>query len=406
MELQLQPTEKVTLCGHCFFCTHFTILWKLKKEGAFMAKYKKRKDGRYCTKIDIGRDPETGKRKYQMVYGKTIAELEKKKSEVITSLDRGLYIVPNKTTFGDYKESWYNAKCIGLEMHTKRMYRTILNNYLIDLEDKLPKEITKSDIQKVINDFADKPRTCEQIKLTLNQIFESGIDDGLLYKNPCRNISLPKRQKTQKRPLTRLEDILSDVSEFDEREGAFVKIIKYCGLRKEEALALTKDDIDFTKNTIKVNKALVFSHNRPIIKDTKSKAGMREIPMPIDLSNYLHYYISTLDTDYLFYNLRNNCLITEQGYRKMWGSILEKMKRKAKDDGLDYEASGLTAHIFRHNYATMLYYAGIGIKEAQKLLGHSSISMTMDIYTHLEDSNDLTTQKLNTYLTNKRIGNE
>ena len=54
----------------------------------------------------------------------------------------------------------------------------------------------------------------------------------------------------------------------------------------------------------------------------------------------------------------------------------------------------------------MLYYAGIGIKEAQKLLGHSSISMTMDIYTHLEDSNDLTTQKLNTYLTNKRIGNE
>ena len=71
------------------------------------AKYKKRKDGRYCTKIDTGRDPQTGKRRYQMVYAKTIAELEKKRAEIITSLNKGLYISPTANeTLGTYKKKW------------------------------------------------------------------------------------------------------------------------------------------------------------------------------------------------------------------------------------------------------------------------------------------------------------
>lgn len=367
-----------------------------------MAKYKKRKDGRYCAKIDTGRDAKTGKRKYQMVYARTIAELEIKRSEVINSLDKGFYVAPNQTTFGEYKEKWYTSKSIKIEMHTKRMYRNILDNHLKSLEEKTPKEITKTDIQTIIDKNRNKPRICEQIKMTINQILESAIDDNLLYKNPCRNITLPKREKSNKRPLSTQEDILSDISDFTEREHAFVKIIKYCGLRKEEALALTKKDVNFKKNTIKINKALVFDNNRPIIKAPKSNAGIREIPMPNELNDFLKHYFSILETDYLFYNLRDKKQITEQSYKKMWTSIIKKMNIKSRERKMNYIVEDLTAHIFRHNYATILYYAGVGIKEAQRLLGHSSISMTMDIYTHLEDCNDLTTQKLNSFIKSKK----
>lgn len=367
-------------------------------EGSKMSKYKKRKDGRYCTKADIGRNIETGKRQYQMVYGKTIPELERRKSELIHSLDKGFYVTPNKITFKDYSATWFQSKSLGIEMHTKRMYKIILKNYFKSIEDKGFKEITKSDIQTIINENSSKARTCQQIKMTLNQIMESAIDDGLLYKNPCRTITLPKTTKINKRPLSREEDVLSDVTEFSDRECAFVKIIKYAGLRKEETLALTKQDINFKRNIIRINKALVFDNNIPIIKATKSAAGVRDIPMPEKLSIYLKQYLTKLETDNLFYSLGGKKTITEQSYKKMWSSIIKKMNTKAIEMEMNYEIKGLTAHIFRHNYATMLYYAGIKIKEAQKLLGHSSISMTLDIYTHLEDNNDLTTLKLDTFL--------
>lgn len=366
------------------------------------AKYKKRKDGRYCTKIDTGRDPQTGKRRYQMIYAKTIAELEKKRAEIITSLNKGLYISPTvNETFGTYKKKWLQQKAICIELNTLQMYKNA-SKYLSALDDLLLREITRSNIQDIINQNVSHPRTCQQIKITAQQIMESAIEDGLLYKNPCRKLIIPKYKAKEKRPLTPQEDLLSDVSDFSNRETAFIKIIKYAGLRKGETLALYKKDIDFKKGVIIVSKSLAFEKNIPYLKEPKSEAGYREVPMPKELIIYLKQYTSNLADDLLFQNIKNGGLVTRQGYKKMWESIIKKMNKKSVEMNLDYYVENLTAHIFRHNYATTLYYAGVQLKEAQYLMGHSTIQVLLDIYTHLEENNEAVTQKLNNYYDNKQ----
>jgi len=80
----------------------------------------------------------------------------------------------------------------------------------------------------------------------------------------------------------------------------------------------------------------------------------------------------------------------------MYAAIMSKLKNKAVELGEEVPEN-LTSHIFRHGYATDLYYAGVGLKDAQYLLGHSTASVTMDIYTHLDKRRTDARDKLMTY---------
>lgn len=100
--------------------------------------------------------------------------------------------------------------------------------------------------------------------------------------------------------------------------------------------------------------------------------------------------------EFLF-TMNNGEPITKSSFRKFWDGIIKELQEAAKKiDGTSL-ASDITPHIFRHTYATSLYYAGIDIKTAQYLLGHASIQMTLDVYTHLKRlENSNIADKLNT----------
>ena len=182
-----------------------------------MAKYKKRKDGRYATTILIGYNDE-GKPILKPIYGKTISELELKKSQVLVDLDRKIYVSNRSVTFKEYSERWIETKKISVTKQTIYMYESIFNNHINTLNDTYLIDITKQDIQDIINRAAHLKRTCQKIKITLNQIFESAIDENLLYKNPARGITLPKYKAEKKRKLTASEEILTEQTEFNNTE--------------------------------------------------------------------------------------------------------------------------------------------------------------------------------------------
>jgi integrase len=79
-----------------------------------------------------------------------------------------------------------------------------------------------------------------------------------------------------------------------------------------------------------------------------------------------------------------NKWMSKSSYVRFWNGIIKAMG-----------AEDLTAHIFRHNYATMLYYSNVSIKMAAKLMGHNSINMIMEIYAHLDEMQERTAEKLN-----------
>lgn len=362
-----------------------------------MAKYKKREDGRYQANIFTHIDETTKARKFETVYAYSIPDLDNKKAEIKDRVNKGIYSNDKGLTVGKWADKWFLTNKANEHSKTKEMYQNIVYKHIIpSLGDIRLKELVKSDIQLMINKAYDTPRTCQQIRMTINQILEGAIDDGLIYKNVCKDLTMPKYKAAEKDSLPNIVNKALDIAVLTDKEKAYVYIIRYCGLRRGEALALMKNDIDIENKKLTVSKALVIGTNK--IDKTKTISGMRTISMPKIVADFLKGYIDTLKGLYLFEMERKGGLMTKSSYDKFWGKIVKKLNEAVGGTEKHKVIKGLGAHAFRHDYATMLYYAGISAKEAQYMLGHSDILITLNIYTHLDKNKSDAVSKIDAYL--------
>lgn len=364
-----------------------------------MAKYKKRKDGRYATTVLVGYKPD-GKPNNVFLSAKTEKELKDKIFELKMKMKTGAVVKTSDTLLKDYADSWLETYKASASFNTKAMYVNAINCHIKPEIGHIPlNKIVRSDIQKLINDRQEHPRTCEIIRLTLVQILNSAIDDKLLHENVAKKVTLPKRHKAEKRALTELEKEAIKKADFTIQEKAFVMLLFYFGLRRGECLALTKADINLKKKTLTVNKTVIFDKNTPAIKNgAKSDAGNRTLPIPESIEPFLKEFLQSVDSFYLFKGKTTETLSKTQ-YVKMWERIIKKMNAavtsdKEKEIGAK-PITRLTAHIFRHNYCTMLYYSGISQKKAVELMGHSDLKMIMEVYAHLDEEKEAVQEKLN-----------
>ena len=146
-----------------------------------MAKYTKRSDGRYQTKITTDIIvPETGKKKTITVYGKSIAELNANKAKALEELDKGIYLLDRSTTFGAYKWRWLELYKSSRETNTYEGYRNILKNHTSCLDSLKLIDIRKSDVQSGYNALNGHDDLQRRFYQTVNQILRSAIDDNLI----------------------------------------------------------------------------------------------------------------------------------------------------------------------------------------------------------------------------------
>ena len=348
------------------------------------AKYRKRKDGRYETKIDVGKDA-NGKRIRETVYGKTIQELESSIAEIKHSLANNTYIRDKSCTFSQYADTFIDTKRLMVEPRTLEMYESILRNYSDPIANRKINDISRADIQAIINENATKGRTCQKIKVCFGAIFKQAMIDNLIVKNPCTGLQIPYYQAPEKRPLTDDEKILLEETEFTDKQKVFLTIGQNYGLRKEEILALRKDSFNFKTNEMKVNHAAVFIHSRPTERPTKNHES-RTLKLFPDDAEIIKAFIETLDFSEEPHIFRNNDgrWITLIGFRRMWENIISRMNKTADDLDLPHPQN-LTCHTLRHNFATDCYYAGLPMLETRKLTGHKSLTVLTQIYTHLDE---------------------
>lgn len=360
-----------------------------------MAKYKKRKDGRYATSFIIGYTDD-GKPKRRVLYGRTILELDNKVAEFKSLQNKGIIIDDQSLTVEAWAKKWLELYKQDKAYNTYAMYKNALETHIIPQIGAIRlSALKKHNLQEILNNLVNdgKLRSAEIVRLTLRQIIHQAICQEYLYKDVSVGLSLPKHIKPQKRALTDAELELIKSANLSPKERIFLDILYYTGLRKGEALALTVGDIDLVNKTLTVNKNLVFVGNTSQIKPSpKSDAGNRTLPLPSPLIKSLAAYIKQLDNMYLFTQLTNSNLMSKSSFRRFWDDLIDKLNIAAggeactRKSGIRFIAPDITPHLFRHTYATNLYYADIDVKTAQYLLGHSSIQMTMDIYTHLDDS--------------------
>ena len=369
-----------------------------------MDKYKKRPDGRYATSTIIGYTDD-GKPKRKVIYGRTIAELDRKVADFKSLQNKGIIIDDGGMTVQQWAEKWLQLYKADKSYNTYIMYKRTIDNHITpNIGNIRLNALKKHQIQELLNSTLQNghQRTAELIKMTLHQIIQQAIIEEYIYRDVTVGLALPKKKKSEKRALTDAEKALVRSTVLTNKERAFIDLLYYTGVRRGEALALMLSDIDFVNRKLSITKNLVMKDNGSSIKNSpKTDSGRRDIPLPNTLIKSLQKYLPEISSVYLFTQKTNDELMTKSSFRQFWNNILNKLNVAAggnnfkkshpsKDRPIHLIAKDITPHIFRHSYATNLYYAGIDIKTAQYLLGHSSIEMTMDIYTHL-DTNKVST---------------
>ena len=338
----------------------------------------KRKDGRYEGRYikQYGID---GKPQWGYVYGKTYAEtkgkLNIKKVEKATPKAR----ISSEITIYEWVEKWiYTQRQIKLS--TRMMYFSFLENHIkrsigtIAL-GKISSEALQTFIDNETEKYSAKTihSVFSMLRLALSAANEKGYVGSI-----CNNIKLPKVRKSQLRVLSQQEQkqLEKIICEQNNRYDIGILICLYTGIRIGELCALKWENIDLKNGTIFIDKTVQRVRNEDvknkaktsvIFSTPKSSSSIRMIPIPSFLILLLRKYELThgfvLHNDGRFVDTRN----VSRRFKK----LLELA-----------ELPNLKYHILRHTFATRALELGFDAKTLSEILGHSSVTITLNLYAH------------------------
>ena len=350
------------------------------------------------------------------VYAKNLETLREKESE-IQSLETAnqAKFDSRTTTLNDVFFLWKELKR-GLRPNTFQNYCYMYEQYVQDGLGRLYiASIRKSDIKRFFNSLSDERRlregTIEAVQTVLHQVFQIAVDDEWIEKNPSdhavKELKRSHQLDSKKRmALTKAEQdlLFSFLSENtpNARWYPITAVLLGTGMRVGEATGLRWCDIDFEENMIDVNHTLVYYSNgnhkcKFAINDTKTPASKRLIPMTKsvreaflmekEMQEQLDVVCSaTIDgyTDFVFLN-RFGGLHTQGTLNKVYKRIIRDCNDAEflKSENPSVLLPNFSSHTLRHTFATRLCESGMNMKLIQDILGHSDISTTMDIYTHV-----------------------
>lgn len=287
-------------------------------------------------------------------------------------------------TFQRVAEEWQREHWETIGYKTAEAYTAPLRRLVSQYDRYEITAITAADVSAYLSALGRQnfsKRSVQMHRDILNMIFNFAIVAGYTNTNPCTAVSLPRNLNTTKREIPSDEAIQAVKDGLSAPFGLFALICLYSGLRRGEALALRYEDIDRKNGLIHVTKAVEFIGNNPHLKPPKTAAGSRDAILLDVLADAIP------EGSGLIFCREDGGLLTKTQYRKRW-------KKYCDTIGHD-----ITAHQLRHGFATILYEANIPDKDAQEMLGHSSITLTRDVYTHIRQSrrND-TADRLNAFV--------
>lgn len=222
------------------------------------------------------------------------------------------------------------------------------------------------------------------IRSLYRMIFDYAVANDLAPFNPVTSVRLPKGLKRGKRLAPTDDQMKVIMQNTDAPFGLFPFFLLCTGLRKSEALALTWEDVDFKNCEINVTKSLDYAvGSNPKVKPPKTEAGNRTVPIidvlrpklleAADQSNSVYLFPADASTR----GGKGGGLMTLRGYEGHWLKYCQTVGL------MDGEKPAITAHHLRHGTATLMFELGVDELTAQRILGHSRVEITREIYTDL-----------------------
>lgn len=345
--------------------------------------FRQREDGRY-----IG--------KYKDENGKWHSLSDKDPERLYEKLENAKR--PRAVTFADAAGAWeslYRESCNPRTWQNYRPhYEDIVDKYGTYPVEEITASMVWQDMTRAKAKGYSRTIVCTRRSI-FNNILNYAVANEMLSYNQVGGLKLPKGLPSTKRSAPTDEMINTIIQNYEKPFGMFAFLLLCTGLRKGEALALLKSD--FKHGEISVTKSLTLLDGvNARVKEPKSEAGKRTVPVLSILEQPLKEYMAKLDGDILFPNRSyngspGNTYMTESNYDTAWAHYCEQT-------GL----VGLTAHQLRHGTATLLFEAGVDVYTAKKILGHAKVSTTMEIYTELREQKEKkSVAKLDDYLASR-----
>lgn len=343
----------------------------------------KRKDGRFEGRIPLGYD-DKGKIKYRYLYAKSLTEIKEKMLCAYANTGSPECIACDKT-FKELCEEWLASAKLRVKHSSYCCYEKLINKHVIPyFEDIKYGELGTP----IINEFSEyklkfgkangfgglSAKSVHDILVVMRSVAKYA-EREYGYRNPMRNISMPKSECKEaevfnKDERGKLQNYLqSNLTE----SNLGILLTMYSGLRIGELCALTWNDIDFKSGVIRVSKALQRVPDKSgkgrtalIVTSPKSKTSVRDIPLPAFV------------LDILKQNERSGYILSGTNKPVEPRTMQNRFKAVLKECGVRCA----NFHLIRHTYATVCIESGFDAKTVSELLGHSNVNITLNRYVH------------------------
>ncbi len=281
----------------------------------------------------------------------------------------------------EYILRWFDTyKRPALRGTTCKSYWSGISRHIIPyFQGRRIAEIKTADIQAFLTEKNSYARsTLHTLKVILQEIFDSAIEDEYISKNPAGSKRITMSDKVTEREEVKPEhvrEIVGFLKELKQSEKLFLAILIYTGARRGEALALRWEDVDFKEGIIHITKAITYADengNKPVVGKTKSKAGVRDVPLFPELREIM---TSVRQLSGFIVNRGDaEKPLTQSAFSRAWERISKAIPVISRE--------AYSPHQFRHAFLTSASAAGLDPKTLQTIAGHSDIRITMNRYVH------------------------
>lgn len=339
--------------------------------------------------LSMGRDPSTGKYSQQWVSVKgTKKDAEKRLSEILHQVDEGGFIRPGKTTLGEYLERWLTEYAKpNLSPRGFERYRGIITQHFIPEMGRITlTQLKPEHLQRHYTAMLNKGLSTGTVRYhhaVIHKALKTAVKWGLLNRNVADAVDTPRIRRNEMQTWN--ED---DINRFlvVAKDSPYYELFftaLFTGMRRSELLALRWQDIDFVFSQIYVNRSLHhLKDGSYIFTEPKSEHSRRTIKLSPSAILALQglYNKRKAECDEIGIALKDSDLVfSKLGKPLRPNTITRAWSMLANKAGV----TPIRLHDARHTHASLMLKAGIHPKIVQERLGHATIQMTLDTYSHV-----------------------
>nr|DAD70337.1 MAG TPA: RECOMBINASE CRE [Siphoviridae sp. ctVsq1] len=367
---------------------------------------------RYLFQTYLGIDPATGKERRTTRRGfKTMKEAKQAERNLLLDVEEnGL---PSNQSDGFQDPTFEELASLWLENYKTTVKPSTFENVQSKVEKMTEehfkemklKKITVAYCQRVVIELSKNYILYNHYLSVINRIFKYAVLMDVLNSNPFDKVIKPKSRQTQRKGNFLTKEELKEFLKLAQTATLsyffpLVHLMSYTGLRQGEALALKWSDIDFENKKITVNKTAVRIKEKQTLQTPKTKNSKRVISIDPNTLSILKSWKKDQIKIYFkngkHFEGDDNFIFTNQ--RADWVHIhnfIPYFKRFVTD----HKLKPITPHGLRHTHASLLFSAGVDPKNISDRLGHSTVQITLDLYTHItEEQRTDTVEKLLEYM--------